>query len=518
MYANLAENLLHGRGYLGPSGDPELLYGPLFPFLIAAVALVTRSTELATHIVTLVCGALLALPLYLIAKENYRVPTAIVCVVLVALHPLLIGFSAAAYNETIYLTAFSLCLYWALRCLRPGTPRDFILCGVFLGLAYLCRAEAYLFAGFLAVLLCAYPWGGKSAARGARRGAVLLVFAFALVALPYVVFLTYHTGHFRLDAKTKLNYTIGRRINGGMSSAQAQFGISPALEDEGPLLAQRRFADYSPYPTSTRDVILYFLHAALRNKAALLETLLLTLAYGAPLLPFLAVLGLFRTVWDADRLRREIFLLACFLMYLGILSAAHYIQFRYTLPLVPFLLIWSSHGITEFSGWARGSASFVSAGFRKRAGWIGYAATGALLLLVLVPAAVGVFHVGVDNFEREGNDVRPVKTAGLWLEQNYPGPKRVMDASSVLNYYANGILMILPYADSSLALRYIRSRRPDFIVVSDLSYHSRPYLEDWFIHGIPDPSAKLIYDGGGHGSIEVKIYHWMDRAIPPPGD
>jgi hypothetical protein len=44
--------------------------------------------------------------------------------------------------------------------------------------------------------------------------------------------------------------------------------------------------------------------------------------------------------------------------------------------------------------------------------------------------------------------------------------------------------MYLPNTHGALAWRYVDSRKPDFIVISDFSYH-RTYLKDWIQDGIP---------------------------------
>jgi hypothetical protein len=47
-YARIAENLVAGHGYVGiATPGTQLIFPPLFPFMIAAVSLVTGQAELA---------------------------------------------------------------------------------------------------------------------------------------------------------------------------------------------------------------------------------------------------------------------------------------------------------------------------------------------------------------------------------------------------------------------------------------------------------------------------------------
>jgi len=98
----------------------------------------------------------------------------------------------------------------------------------------------------------------------------------------------------------------------------------------------------------------------------------------------------------------------------------------------------------------------------------------------------------------------PLKEAGLWLNEHYPGPKSIMTANSiVVPYYGRGTMMSLPFADADLALKYIHNKKPRFIVLEGRLARLRPFTEDWITHGIPDQAATLIYDHGN--SIEDKI-------------
>ena len=107
-----------------------------------------------------------------------------------------------------------------------------------------------------------------------------------------------------------------------------------------------------------------------------------------------------------------------------------------------------------------------------------------------------------------------LKEAGLWLKQRYPGSKRMMTANSIaIPYYSQGIMMALPYADSSVALRYIHKKRPDFVVLEGRTIKLRPYIREWIEKGIPDGAAQRIYAKGT--SIEDRIAIFRFNWISP---
>src|SRR5207302_7774850 len=122
-----------------------LWFPPLFPLLIAAVSLVTHSSELAGRLISMTTGALLVLPVYGIALHLYNRRVAYVAALLAACQPLLVGFGATVYSETAYMTLLLSGAYWSLRCLSFQTARAFLFAGLFFGLAYLTRSEAALY-------------------------------------------------------------------------------------------------------------------------------------------------------------------------------------------------------------------------------------------------------------------------------------------------------------------------------------------------------------------------------------
>ena len=96
-YARIAENLAAGHGYYGiATPGKQLMFPPLFPFMIVATSLVTHQAELAGRLVSLVMGTLLVATVYLLARHLYDRATAYVASLLVAVHPYLVGFSSTS--------------------------------------------------------------------------------------------------------------------------------------------------------------------------------------------------------------------------------------------------------------------------------------------------------------------------------------------------------------------------------------------------------------------------------------
>lgn len=500
-YARLAENILAGKGYLSSLEEqPNLMYAPLYPILIALVTYLTRDSELAGRLVSLVAGALLTLPVYLIGLRLYGKRTAYIGAGLVALHPLLVGFSVTVLTEAVYLTFMMVGVYFGLRCLELERLRICGLAGIFFGLAYLTRPEALALTVLTTVWMTMLGFAARRGMRTIVKCSGMVIASFVVLAIPYIAFLRVQTGKFVLEAKSKLNYTIGTRFNAGMPYNQAAWGISEDLEEEGPLRQSYRYAAFSPYPTGVRDIARYLLTTSKRNKQIMYETLVCSYAFG-PILLGLAFLGWFGEGWHEHRFMDEMFLFSVLLFVVLVLLSAHLLQFRYFLPLLPLLIIWASKGIEHLSGWAKSTASNLLGKVLRSDNKLVAAVQCASILMVLLLAMRGS---DASELTQGNKQQYTLKKAGLWLKESYPGSKTIMTANSiVIPYYSQAVMMALPYADSSLALKYIHKKSPDFIVLEGRIMNLRPYVRDWIEKGIPDAAAQLIYSDGS--SIEDRI-------------
>jgi 4-amino-4-deoxy-L-arabinose transferase-like glycosyltransferase len=502
-YAHMAESLLSGKGYVGIMGGPNLIYAPLFSILIAALSLVTHDSELAGRIVSLVAGSLLVLSLSLIALEIYGRRVALICSALVAFHPILVGYSSAVYNEILYSVLSITGIYFVLRAAKSLEIKHCILAGIFFGLAYDTRPEAiaYVFLTGFALIAISLP---RQCFKRGLLGVSIVAMAFCLFAGPYVAFLSRHAGHFIVEGKSKLNFTIGTRFNSGMEYNQAAWGIAPDLTEEGPLYKSYAYANYTPYSQSFRDQIRYYLIRAKKNASNLYQNILSAYFFG-PFLLFFAAFGLFREAWDPERAIQESVLLLMFTFALMLAISVHLLQFRYSLPLLPLLLVWSSKGIEELSTWVLSTAAQLR--LRLSGRWLaGVLQVGAVALTVALPMTMTRY---IGDVQEGGARRLALKSAGLWIKNHHPGSKTIMDADvTAIPYYAQATMMVLPYADAPLALRYIHKKSPDFVVLASDTANLRPYITEWLEHGIPDSDATMVYKAGNPPDEQVVVYRW----------
>ncbi|HWO91902.1 MAG TPA: hypothetical protein VNP53_08030, partial [Methylomirabilota bacterium] len=70
-YARIAENLVKHGAYVGLSGEPELMFPPLYPILLALGSLIAGSVDGATRLVPFLAGVLLVPAVFALARLLY---------------------------------------------------------------------------------------------------------------------------------------------------------------------------------------------------------------------------------------------------------------------------------------------------------------------------------------------------------------------------------------------------------------------------------------------------------------
>ena len=509
-YARIAENLVSGSGYRGiATPGKELMFPPLFPFLIAATSALTRNVELAGRLVSVWMGTLLVLPIYFIGRHLYNRKAAYLAAALIACHPLLVNFSATVYCETTYLTLLLTAVYWSFRALRLRTARTFILAGGSFGLTYLTRPEAVIYLVFALALTLVYVSRTcrQDLSKAALR-AIWLPLAFLVFAAPYILWLHAETGQWRLEGKSPLNYTTAWETLQGRDPYDAQYGVDSDLTERGVWiqanLSTIRSARFQP-----RDVARY---CFAKSKAILdysKDYLANGTIFGSPMLFAFAVLGLFRRPWHREAAANHLFLLMLLFVATVALFGIYYLSIRFLLVFLPVLILWASNGILELARWGQSSFRLAFRG-RSKFRWAEPAAAGligALIPLGALTAVGNVYELRAFN----GNS-RTVQDAAEWLDAYAPGPKTVMDTSTIVAFHAAATFVPFPYCNSDVALRYADKRKVDFVILRDGDLRSRPYLEDWMESGIPSGRANLIYSTRSPALGRIRIYRWN-----PPG-
>lgn len=502
-YARIAENLVAGNGYTGlVTPGKNLIFPPLYPFLIALVSSLLGNAELAGRLISVLMGSLLAVPVYLVARDLYGRKVAPFAALLVALHPMLIGFAASVYCESTFMTLQLTGVYLCLRVFRQPSPRLLVLTGAVLGAAYLVRPEAGLYAVLAAgiVGLIALARGEKLLTAGRR--ALLVVATFAVLALPYVLWLHAQSGQWRMEGKSSLNYATERiMLDRNTDMMDASYNVGPDLVEHG-IWLKSHAATLRQVKMPRAELPRYFAQRAQSIVAFLRTTLTSGGMLGAPLIFGLSLLGLFGMPWSRHVAVAQL-LIFCILTATGsALFFIYYLSPRYLITFIPFLSIWAAAGIVVFCNWLQDTLQLVT---ERRSLALPMQALGGLIIIAITLTTIRPAE-GLYELQAFDSDARPVREAGEWLDKYAPGEKVVADSQDVLPYHAHASYVPLPYADSTTALRYLKQRHVRYIALHDADNTTRPFLASWLKDGIPSPGVELIYNRSSPARGRILIY------------
>ena len=188
-YLQIARNLHFGIGL----GWQALWVPPLHSILVALVGWLPGVPDLlmASAIVGAVMGIVLTVAVWLLASEFFGRSIALGASVIAALFPHFLWISKAPEAECTYtaLLVFSLWLFCVA--LRKQSPGMFILSGIAFSLTFMARSEGFLIMIFVVAAALLSEWRRTIQGKMVRLTAILLL-AFFLTSLPYLLFLRKH--------------------------------------------------------------------------------------------------------------------------------------------------------------------------------------------------------------------------------------------------------------------------------------------------------------------------------------
>jgi 4-amino-4-deoxy-L-arabinose transferase-like glycosyltransferase len=460
-YTRIGMNLAGGKGYVGLMGGPQLVFSPLYPMLIRTGLFFTHSPVASARAVSIAAGTLLVPLVFLIVSAAYERRSAWIAAVIGGLDPFLIGFSASTYADCLYTTLLAAIVYFAIVSLRIPPIRWFIALGSLLGLAYLTKAEMIAEIAVLPVLISAVgAW--RHRLKYALSGAALVLASCALFASPYVVYLSRHAHHLRLEGASEETFVLTSRVNAGMDPYQAGNGLSDTGQEEGPLLSTQYVFGRSAYPRTLTEFARFFLLAASRSVRALYEGL--ALYVWLPLL-ILCLFGLFRSAWSQERALVELILLSMFPLACIPVLIAPFLAMRFVLPIMPFVIIWGAKGIDELGDWVQQTVDNLLP-VRRPGVYLCITTIVLLSAIILILGGKNARHV--DSFKEADATSMYLKEAGLALAKRANG-KVIVDTGTVVAFYAGATWMNMPSAPAPVVLRYFEQRHPDFVVVNRLN-------------------------------------------------
>ena len=178
---------------------------------------------------------------------------------------------------------------------------------------------------------------------------------------------------------------------------------------------------------------------------------------------------------------------------------------RFMLPYMAIFMLWAARGWMNLESWGLGTVS-------ELLGWHNdhprgkLAVQAALAVLVLVPVAVLALWTST-----RGDYPVEYKQAGAWLKANGGEGSRIMSREDSTAYYADGTLVVLPYASVSDTVAYGRRQGAQYLVIS------RPIVQDYRpqLSSLMDPAQagnglKEVYRYGAGTGQDTIVYRFQD--------
>jgi 4-amino-4-deoxy-L-arabinose transferase-like glycosyltransferase len=488
-YLWIGQSLWAGNG-LNAMGYSAAHFPPLFPALVGGVALITGNLQSASNLIFVLSGALLAVPLYALARAIYSRTAAWMVGMTVVLYPALTTgvLTWGTMTEPIYLLWIGIAIYALYQALdrQPMHWRDVALLGLALGLAYLTRTEALVFF----VTACALLLIGRLARRdrvGPLLGRVGLVVAvFLLVALPYLLYMRSATGQWSLTGAAGMAFSTmtGLAENDPAAFDRATWALDQASGEV------YLFAPSSEGESLTDTLLADPVGALRRLRNGLSDTagLLFSIKLAPWALAALAFLGLFAQPWPPRRLRGELALLA------SLAAPASYIPFfvetRYLAGILLPAMVWIGAGAWILGLWLAGTVQALRQRPIAAPAQRGLLAAPALLLAVLLLALGPQVHSAMQRTRsfQPGH----LAAAAELAASGAPADAVVMSRYPAIAFHAGTRWAATPAEDWPAVLAYARQRDARYLAIDGWEAQLRPQLAFLLTPSLAPPELRYL--------------------------
>jgi len=358
VYLAIAKNIVFHHSFSLITGIPTASRPPLYPLLIAAFWWTNSVPITAVVLVQIICGAATVVLVYLIAKDRFSHRVALMAALGATFAPMTVHYTAVILTEPLFTFLVVLgCFLWGRN--------HGVAAGLAFGLAALTRTIVIPFAGCLALLTLLPSW---------RRDRRLYVLIFVSATVVASVWITRNAVVFR---EFILVQSTGYGVNLFAATIEPQFygdDVWPRVIKEfgstdddaqretdrdrkyGRLAVERIKTDpaqylrarLKQYPRLFLDSGDYLLgssnitfNEAIQKRRALVVIVKISFVLGNIAIFVLAIYGIF--------LERKCYVslshIILFPVFLSLIHLPMWIESRYSLPMMPLVLILAARGI-----------------------------------------------------------------------------------------------------------------------------------------------------------------------------
>ncbi|MBN2030693.1 glycosyltransferase family 39 protein [bacterium] len=492
-------------------------WSPFYSICIALFSFVIPNFELAGRIVTLICGILILIPVYLFTKELFCRVSGFWAVGLLTFYSPLAFSTTTTLAEPTLIFFVMMGIYFGWKTLRKNSLKLSIITGIFFGFSYLTKPEGIgyfvifiLFFGILVIF-------DHTKSKNRRLLSIGLgVVGFIFIATPYLLYLHQETGRWTISSKIYANQQFeaqlfnNEEINLDTLSDNNTINPIDAIYHEGNFL---KIVGENRQETSSIDLSLivkkYITNFYRITKYAIPQL------FGFVLLSLL-VLGFFSFALPIKEIEIYFYLLSFVGLFWFVMVPLFHINDRYLLPGLVICFVWMGHGAHELTVWLkRGVNSWI----QKKSITLKqselhviafFFVIGFISLFCYIPElgkVVSRSEYSVDFWE----DAVELKKAGLWLKEHVTHEPILMSYNKSVDFYAGSyhVRKGVTFPDNDhfdRILAYANHRNVEYMVVSERYLGKYPNLRFLFDNEKVPAVLKLIYEDKKNEGLGVRVF------------
>lgn len=366
-YDTLGWNLTQGNGYQIERGEPDITREPAYPIFLSFIYSIFGHRYSVVRLIQVVINALTCLIVYFIGKDIFGAKVGVIAALIVSIYPAFIVYTGHILTETLFTFLLAVSIFTLIKAIKQGLLRWYIITGLILGLAILCKAALIVFpfvaSGLILIIL------------KENKKKVLyvfcMIFAVLLTMLPWTV-RNYKVFHAVIPIRTGSGFNLwfgsylpweGKNLagEGGYPEIRIKFigteplkslvkGLTPVEADK--VLMQESIKNIKNNSAgyiklSLKRIPRLWIHpigeGLIRERSKFLSVVLVMLHY---ILLLLSLVGMVLALRNF-----KIFILALpmtlVVIYFTVIYSVTYAHPRYHFPVLAYVILFSSSGLVS---------------------------------------------------------------------------------------------------------------------------------------------------------------------------
>lgn len=367
QYDNIAIHILNEHKFILDSPPSRSFRPPLYPFFLAGIYLIFGHDFIVVRLIHVLLLSFSSIIVFCICNLLFNKKIGIISVVIFALYPMFGLYAALIQTETLFIFLTCLSFYICLLAINKESLLFFMLAGFAVGVTALCRPNILFIFPFLFCIYIIFYFKEK------LKVSILYAFIFSLSLIFTLVPWTYrnYTIHGKIiSIATATGINLYGGYNPNITSKYLHVSQNPSIDKSAPNF--KRFIGPVIVPDSLNEVelnsfyinsyinyvksdplrflkvslfkFLWFWHLHPYQHINIPETkdeLLFRIMFYPILILF--ILGLYIS-FIRKRIRHT-FLLISIIFNFVILQSIAYVDGRYRLPVIPFVIIFAAYSI-----------------------------------------------------------------------------------------------------------------------------------------------------------------------------